>query len=84
MGSAVVPGLSTDKLGNVADDLTDEGDAEVGAAWQTWAAQIGINAGFLLDGLYLGAKIGMLNDQKLPGTDKFQVRLDEPGSACQL
>ncbi len=72
MGSAVVPGLSTDKLGNVADDLTDEGDAEVGAAWQTWAAQIGINAGFLLDGLYLGAKIGMLNDQKLPGTDKFK------------
>ena len=40
------------------EQVQEEGDVNAGLAWQVWSAHIGVNGGFLLDGLFLGLKFG--------------------------
>jgi hypothetical protein len=47
------------------DGLAKNGDILLGVAWQAWALHVGINAGFLLDNLYLGAQFGKLSAENI-------------------
>ncbi len=47
-------------------DIEDDGDLYFGAGFQALTVSVGLNAGFLVDGLYLSAKVG-----------KFTVDTDE-------
>jgi hypothetical protein len=42
--------------------INGNGDTKAGWAIQPWAVQIGLNAGFLLDGLYFAGKLGKTKD----------------------
>jgi hypothetical protein len=62
--------------GGAAGKLTDEGDLAAGVGIQTWAFQVGINAGlfpFLPDGLYLAFKYGKTEDVKVPFRDEYRT-----------
>lgn len=59
MAGFQLPGLSGNEFTNFADDLKENGDARFGANYQVWAAELGINASFLLEGLYFGLKFGL-------------------------
>ena len=61
MGGGQLPSASPSGISDEFDKLKDDGDIYLGAAWQMWAAQVGINADFLLDDLYLGVKFGVLS-----------------------
>ena len=50
-----------DDIQNLETKLQDEGDVNFGLNPQAITGQIGINAKFLLDGLYLGFKFGYFN-----------------------
>ena len=60
-------------------DITTKGDMRIGEASQSWALQAGFNAKFLLDGLYLAAKLGKTKNHQTYGIlvnyDFFKERL---------
>lgn len=60
MFATQLPTMDFGKLGDIGNDLKNNGDVEAGLGWQIWAAQAGINSKFLLDGLYLGLKFGYM------------------------
>lgn len=60
MFATQLPTMDFGKLGDIGDDLTNNGDVEAGIGWQIWAAQAGVNSKFLIDGLYLGFKFGYM------------------------
>ena len=52
------PGSSLDNISDYVSQIEDEGDAYFGAGLQALTLSVGLNAGFLTEGLYLSAKIG--------------------------
>ena len=50
-----------DEIDGIGDKLQNEGDMIMGLNPQVLNAQVGINASFLLDNLYLGLKFGFMN-----------------------
>ncbi len=58
MAGFQVPGLSATEIQKLDDNILNSGDSKIGVGWQTWAVQLGINASFITDGLYLGLKFG--------------------------
>ncbi|PKL40088.1 MAG: hypothetical protein CVV44_07695 [Spirochaetae bacterium HGW-Spirochaetae-1] len=62
------------QLKDLKDDLKNKGDVEVGAGWQAWAMQVGLNTSpWLLDGLYLGLKLGVVKFNMPIGDNKLKV-----------
>jgi hypothetical protein len=62
------------------DEFAQTGDIYMGIAWQAWALQVGINAGFLLEDLYLSGKLGFFEfsydtdpSKEAQGTFKFDA-----------
>ena len=71
MMGAQLPAFTPSELQNAFEDLEKEGDLFLGAAWQLWSLQFGLNAGFLIDNLHLGFKIGKLSLEDVPGMEGF-------------
>ncbi len=61
-----LPAASEAGLLNALDDLETDGDIYAGLAWQAISAQVGLNCSFLVEDLYLSAKVG-----------KFTIDLEE-------
>ena len=60
------PGSSLDNFGDYITQIEDEGDAYFGAGLQALTLSVGLNSSFLLDGLFLSAKVG-----------KFSIETDD-------
>ena len=52
------PGTSLDNIADYVTQIEDEGDAYFGAGLQALTLSVGLNSSFLLDGLFLSAKVG--------------------------
>ncbi len=52
------PGSGLDAIGDYVSQLETEGDTYFGAGLQALTVSVGLNSSFLLDGLYLSAKVG--------------------------
>ncbi len=52
------PGSSLDAIGDYVSQLESEGDTYFGAGLQALTLSVGLNSSFLLDGLFLSAKVG--------------------------
>ena len=52
------PGSSLDNIGDYVSQIEDDGDAYFGAGLQALTLSVGLNSSFLLDGLFLSAKVG--------------------------
>ena len=74
MMSVRVPSIDPNEIQNIGDDIQNDGDVELGLAWQVWSAQVGINTSkLLLEGLYVSLKFGMLEIDGVPGADEFKA-----------
>ena len=60
------PGSSLDDISSYVTQIENDGDAYFGAGLQALTLSVGLNSGFLLDGLFLSTKIG-----------KFSVETDD-------
>lgn len=60
------PGTSLDNISDYVTQIENDGDAYFGAGLQMLTLSVGLNSSFLLDGLYLSAKVG-----------KFAVETDD-------
>ena len=60
------PGTSIDNISDYVTQIENDGDAYFGAGLQALTLSVGLNSSFLLDGLYLSAKVG-----------KFAVETDD-------
>ena len=72
---ASYPSSSLKGYESAFDDVKTKGDLYTGAGTGGIAGQVGINAGFLLEDLYLSAKFGMLSYSRSIG--KNDVRFDQ-------
>ena len=61
-----MPGSSLDNIGDYVSQIEDEGDVYFGAGLQALTVSVGLNSSFLLDGLFLSAKVG-----------KFSIETDD-------
>jgi len=62
------------KLKGVDNELKNNGDVEVGAGWQTWAIQVGLNTSrWIIEDLYLGLKFGVAKFNMPLGDNKLKV-----------
>ncbi|MDR3237526.1 MAG: hypothetical protein LBT84_03395, partial [Spirochaetia bacterium] len=74
MAGLQLPGTGADDLKNIGDDLKEKGDAEIGMN-VSFALQLGINASFITDGLYLGIKFGTFKTNYKTDGNKFEYDL---------
>ena len=69
-----LPASSEAGMMNALDDLQTEGDLYAGAAWQVISAQVGLNCSFLVEDLYLSAKVGKFTiDYENLSFDSFNI-----------
>jgi len=58
-----MPSNSVDALSDTISTIENDGDAYFGAGYQALTVSVGLNAGFLMDGLYLTGKIGKFSTE---------------------
>ncbi|MDX9799787.1 MAG: hypothetical protein RBT69_00445 [Spirochaetia bacterium] len=63
MAGVQMPSNSVDALNDTVANIENEGDIYFGAGFQALTVSVGINAGFLMDGLYLTGKIGKFSTE---------------------
>ncbi len=67
------PSMDTSYYDKLGDKLSQEGDLYAGVSAGISFVNVGINAGFLLDGLYLSGKFGSLNITPVKGDNEVSI-----------
>ena len=71
MGGVQLPSFNPSYYDDIDKKIKDKGDIYAGVAASVALMNIGINAGFIVPGLYLNAKFGKFNSQWVYDSDDF-------------
>lgn len=71
MGGVQLPSFNPDYYDDIDKKIKDKGDIYAGAAASVAMVNVGINASFIIPGLYLNGKFGKFNSQWVYDSDDF-------------